>query len=74
MLDVKLLRENLAEVKKRLADRQLDISFDAWAESDQRQRALKAQIEGLKAKKNQASEEIARSKREKSRSIRSCKR
>lgn len=65
MLDVKLLRENLAEVKKRLADRQLDISFDAWAESDQRQRALKAQIEGLKAKKNQASEEIARSKREK---------
>jgi len=65
MLDVKLLRENLAEVKKRLADRQLDISFDAWAESDQRQRALKAKIEALKARKNQASEEIARLKREK---------
>lgn len=65
MLDVKLLRENLAEVKKRLADRQIDISFDAWAESDQRQRALKAKMETLKAKKNQASEEIARSKREK---------
>lgn len=65
MLDVKLLRENLAEVKKRLADRQLDISFDAWAESDQRQRALKAKIETLKARKNQASEEIARLKREK---------
>jgi seryl-tRNA synthetase len=65
MLDVKLLRENLAEVKKRLADRQLDISFDAWAELDQRQRALKAKIEALKARKNQASEEIARLKREK---------
>lgn len=65
MLDVKLLRENLAEVKKRLVDRQLDISFDAWAESDQRQRALKAKIETLKARKNQASEEIARLKREK---------
>jgi seryl-tRNA synthetase len=65
MLDVKLLRENLAEVKKRLADRQLDLSFDAWAESDQRQRALKARIEALKARKNQASEQIARLKREK---------
>lgn len=65
MLDVKLLRENLGEVKKRLADRQLDLSFDAWAESDQRQRALKAKIESLKARKNQASEEIARLKREK---------
>ncbi len=65
MLDVKLLRENLDEVKRRLADRQVEISFDAWAESDQRQRALKSQIESLKAKKNQASEEIARFKREK---------
>ena len=65
MLDVKLLRENLEEVKKRLADRQLDLSFDTWAESDRRQRALKAQIEGLKAKKNQASDAIARLKREK---------
>ncbi len=65
MLDVKLLRENLDEVKRRLADRQVEISFDAWAESDQRQRALKSQIESLKAKKNQANEEIARFKREK---------
>ncbi len=65
MLNVKLLRENLGEVKRRLADRQLEISFDAWAESDQRQRALKAKNEALKARKNQASEQIARLKREK---------
>lgn len=64
MLDIKLLRENLEEVRKRLADRQIDLSFDTWIESDQRQRALKTKIETLKARKNKANDEIARSKRE----------
>lgn len=65
MLDTKLLRENLDEVKKKLAVRQAEISFDAWVETDERQRMLKAKVEALKAQKNKASEQIAKLKREK---------
>lgn len=65
MLELKSLRENLDAVKERLALRQIDVSFDAWAESDRQQRTLKGKIEGLKSKKNKASERIAELKREK---------
>jgi seryl-tRNA synthetase len=65
MLELKALRENLDAVKQRLALRQVNISFDAWAESDREQRALKSKIEGLKSKKNAASDRIAVLKREK---------
>ncbi|MFY9271280.1 MAG: serine--tRNA ligase [Candidatus Manganitrophaceae bacterium] len=65
MLDLKLLRENLNEVKKRLAHRGGSLSFDRWVETDRRQRELRTQIETLKARKNKAGEEIARLKREK---------
>lgn len=65
MLELKSLRENLDAVKQRLALRQIDISFDAFVESDREQRALKGKIEGLKSKKNKASEQIAALKREK---------
>ena len=65
MLELKSLRENLDAVKQRLALRQGEISFDAWVESDRQQRALKSKIEGLKSKKNKASERIAELKREK---------
>ena len=65
MLELRSLRENLDAVKERLALRQIDVSFDAWAESDRQQRALKGKIEGLKSKKNKASERIAELKREK---------
>ncbi|MFQ5780622.1 MAG: serine--tRNA ligase [Nitrospiria bacterium] len=65
MLGLKDLRENLGLIRKKIALRQIDISFDAWIELDQRQRGLKGKIEGLKYKKNKASEQIARLKKEK---------
>ncbi len=65
MLELKFLRENLEETKKRLALRQVEISFDAWWEIDQKQRALKAKVENHNQRKNQASAEISKLKREK---------
>ncbi|HIE64513.1 MAG: serine--tRNA ligase [Nitrospira sp.] len=64
MLALRDLREGLDFVRERIALRQIDISFDEWIGLDQRQRDLKRQIEGLKHKKNKASEQIAKYKRE----------
>ncbi len=63
MLDVKLLREDLARVKERLAYRGGMFSFDAWSEQDRSVRCLTVQIEALQHRRNKVSETIARMKR-----------
>ena len=62
MLELKSLRENIEEVKKALSLRGVDISFDVWLLADQRQREFKTKLDGLKYKKNKASEQIAQFK------------
>jgi seryl-tRNA synthetase len=65
MLDIKFLRDNLEEVEKRLALRGGIIDLSEFKKIDEDRRRLIAEVEGLKQKKNTASEEIARLKKEK---------
>ncbi|MDQ0257812.1 seryl-tRNA synthetase [Evansella vedderi] len=66
MLDVKLLRNNFAEVKEKLAHRNEDISdLDRFEELDQKRRDLIQEVEELKNRRNTVSQEISQLKREK---------
>jgi seryl-tRNA synthetase len=62
MLDINLLRTNSDLVRQALADRNTDAPLDAALDADARRRALLAEAESLKAERNAASKEIARSK------------
>ena len=63
MLDVKLLRENLDEVKARMAPRGAEINWDEFLAVDHERREALAKIEKLKEKKNRLSGEIGKLKK-----------
>ncbi len=63
MLDVKLLRENLDEVKARMATRGGAVDWDAFVALDRDRRDALANIERLKEKKNRLSGEIGKLKK-----------
>ena len=63
MLDVKLLRENLDQVKARLATRGGTIDWDEFVKLDRERRDALAHIERLKEKKNRLSGEIGKLKK-----------
>lgn len=66
MLDMKYVRNNFDEVKRRLAHRGEDLGeLDRFGELDVRRRELIAETEQLKAKRNEVSKEISVLKREK---------
>ena len=66
MLDQRLLRENLEEVKNRLETRNDDFSYlDEFPKLDQRRREIIGEVEELKAKRNSISKLIGQYKREK---------
>ncbi|KKB33330.1 Seryl-tRNA synthetase [Bacillus thermotolerans] len=66
VLDVKVLRANFEEVKKRLQHRGEDLSaLDSFEQLDEKRRSLIAETEELKARRNNVSQEIAQLKREK---------
>lgn len=66
MLDVKVLRHDLEEVRRRLANRGEDISaLDQFADVDEKRRHLIQEAEGLKNKRNTVSEQVAVLKRNK---------
>ncbi|WP_099158953.1 serine--tRNA ligase [Virgibacillus ndiopensis] len=66
MLDMKYLRNNFQEVKEKLVHRGEDLSeLDKFGELDSRRRALIAETEQLKAKRNEASQKISVLKKEK---------
>jgi len=66
MLDMKFLRNNFEEVKAKLEHRGEDLSeLDTFGELDERRRTLIAETEQLKAKRNAATQEIAKLKKEK---------
>jgi seryl-tRNA synthetase len=58
MLDVKLLRDDLARVKERMATRGAEINWDEFVSLDRERRDALANIERLKEKKNRLSGEI----------------
>ncbi len=63
MLDVRLLRENLDEVKARMATRGAAIDWDEFVKVDRERRDALATIERLKEKKNRLSGEIGKLKK-----------
>ena len=63
MLDVKLLRENLDEVKARMATRGAAIDWEQFVALDRERRDALAHIERLKEKKNRLSGEIGKIKK-----------
>jgi seryl-tRNA synthetase len=63
MLDVRLLRDNLDEVKSRMATRGATIDWDEFVRIDRERRDALANIERLKEKKNRLSGEIGRLKK-----------
>lgn len=66
MLDIKLLRANLEEVKAKLQHRGEDLTdFGRFEELDTKRRDLLVQTEELKGKRNEVSQQVAVLKREK---------
>lgn len=63
MLDLKLLREDLARVKERLAARGSQIDWNEFASLDHDRRNALSSLEKLKEKKNRLSGEIGRIKK-----------
>jgi seryl-tRNA synthetase len=63
MLDVKLLRDNLDEVKRRIATRGIVVDWDGFVSLDRERREALAHIERLKEKKNRLSGEIGKLKK-----------
>jgi seryl-tRNA synthetase len=63
MLDVRLLRENLDEVKARMATRGVPIDWDEFVRIDRERRDALANIERLKEKKNRLSGQIGKLKK-----------
>lgn len=63
MLDIKFIRENPDRVKKACADKNDKADIDLLLELDAQRRSLTTETESLRAKQNQASEEIARIKK-----------
>ncbi len=64
MLDIKLLRDTLPEAEARLNTRGAAVDLTAFREADASRRRLLAEVEQLKARRNSASEEVGRRKRQ----------
>jgi seryl-tRNA synthetase len=65
VLDLKYVRANLDAVQKALANRGSDIDMSRFTALDERRRAMLAEVETLKAERNQVNQEITRLKKEK---------
>lgn len=64
MLDTKFIRENVEVVKKSLKDRGMEADVDGLLRLDKERRGLLSQAEELKHRRNVASEEIGKLKKE----------
>jgi len=64
VLEIAFVREKFDIVRKKLASRAGSYDLDAFSSLDTERRRLLRESEGMKQRKNQASEEVARMKRE----------
>ncbi len=64
MLDIKVIRENVKEVKQAMLNRNLDISFDQLLNWDSERKTIIDKTEQLRLKRNKESKEMGRLKRE----------
>ena len=62
MLDIKFIRENVAEIKKAAKDKNIEIDLDKLLSLDEKRRELIQKVETIKAAKNEASKAIAKLK------------
>src|ERR671914_2082105 len=62
MLDITLLRDDLEQVKKRMATRGTEIDWDEFLSLDRQRRDALTKLERLKEKKNRLSGEIGKVK------------
>jgi len=62
MLDIKFIRENPDVVREALQNRHSDDSIDDILALDERRRDLLVEVEGMKARRNEVSKEIGRTK------------
>ena len=63
MLDIKLLRDDLEQVKRRMATRGTEINWDEFLSLDRQRRDALTRLEKLKEKKNRLSGEIGKIKK-----------
>ncbi|HEY3488709.1 MAG TPA: serine--tRNA ligase [Candidatus Deferrimicrobiaceae bacterium] len=63
MLDLKFVRENIEVVEEALRKRHSDLSLAGFRALDEKRRAMLSAVEGLRAERNAASEEIGRLRR-----------
>jgi len=59
MLDLKFIRDNAAQVKAGLKAKRVTVDLDQILELDQKRRQLTVELDGLKAQKNTANDEIS---------------
>ncbi len=64
MLDIKFIRSNPGAVRESLRKRRSTLQLDQFLAIDQKRRDLLLETEGLKARRNQASTEVSRMKRD----------
>lgn len=59
MLDIQFIRENTDLIKEAVRKRHMEFDVDALIKTDENRRALQGEVDELRHKQNQASEEIA---------------
>lgn len=59
MLDIKYFRENIDEIRRRLATKKFDVDFDAILACDAKRRAIVAEFEASRSAQNAANKEMA---------------
>jgi seryl-tRNA synthetase len=64
MLDLKFVRDNAERVSQMLHDRQVDLDLKPFLELDEDRRSILKEVEELKRRRNVASDEIARIKKD----------
>ena len=65
MLDLRFVRENIGVVEEALRKRRSPLTLEGFVALDRERRSLLVQVEGMRAERNAASEEIGRLRREK---------
>jgi seryl-tRNA synthetase len=65
MLDLKFVRENIPIVEEALRKRRSSLTLDGFVALDKERRDRLVEVEGMRAERNAASEEIGRLRREK---------
>lgn len=65
MLDIKMIRDNTADIEKALQAKNCKTSLNEVIQLDEQRRKLISQVDDLKAKKNQANDQITQLIKEK---------